>query len=298
MIKKRLLIAALAVLALTGCSSKFDTLLSGTDVDSKYAAAFEYFNDGKFQKAAKLFESLSVQTNGTSKEDTVQYYWGLSNYRFKDFYTAETNFSKFITNFPRSPFTPEASFLRLDCLYRSTFRYELDQMPTRAAIGSIHQYLVDNPGNVHTDVCNEMLRDLNDRLDKKAFEGARLYYKMEDYQASRVAFRNILKDNAENNYREQILYYIAMSSYKFAHLSVAAKQKERYLTFMDDYFNFIGEYPESIYKRELDVVYKRAQRAMGNTSVEGEDLDISERQLQKERKDKLKENETSQSGEK
>jgi len=298
MIKKRLLIAALAVLALTGCSSKFDTLLNGTDVDSKYAAAFEYFNDGKFQKAAKLFESLSVQTNGTSKEDTVQYYWGLSNYRFKDFYTAETNFSKFITNFPRSPFTPEASFLRLDCLYRSTFRYELDQMPTRAAIGSIHQYLVDNPGNVHTDVCNEMLRDLNDRLDKKAFEGARLYYKMEDYQASRVAFRNILKDNAENNYREQILYYIAMSSYKFAHLSVAAKQKERYLTFMDDYFNFIGEYPESIYKRELDVVYKRAQRAMGNTSVEGEDLDISERQLQKERKDKLKENETSQSGEK
>ena len=89
-----------------------------------------------------------------------------------------------------------------------------------------------------------------------------------------------------------------MSSYKFAHLSVAAKQKERYLTFMDDYFNFIGEYPESIYKRELDVVYKRAQRAMGNTSVEEEDLDISERQLQKERKDKLKENETSQSGEK
>jgi hypothetical protein len=37
---------------------------------------------------------------------------------------------------------------------------------------------------------------------------------------------------------------------------------------------------------------------MGNTSVEEEDLDISERQLQKERKDKLKENETSQSGEK
>ncbi|MBQ1865805.1 MAG: outer membrane protein assembly factor BamD [Bacteroidales bacterium] len=293
MIKNRLLIAALAVLVFSGCSSKFDTILNSTDVDSKYASAFEYFNDGKFQKAAKLFESLSVQTNGTSKEDTVQYYWGLSNYRFKDFYTAETNFSKFITNFPRSPFTPEASFLRLDCLYRSTYRYELDQLPTRAAIGSIHQYLVDNPGNVHTDVCNEMLRDLNDRLDRKAFEGARLYYKMEDYQASRVAFRNILKDNAENTYREQILYYIAMSSYKFAHLSVAAKQRDRYLTFVDDYFNFIGEYPESVYRRELDVVYKRAQRAMGNNSVEDEDIDMSDRQFQKERKGRLKENETS-----
>lgn len=59
----------------------------------------------------------------------MQYYWGLSNYRFKDYYTAETNFTKFITNFPRSPFVEEAAFPRIDCLYRSTLRYELDHGP-------------------------------------------------------------------------------------------------------------------------------------------------------------------------
>ena len=198
-----------ATMSLQSCKSEYEALLNGNDVDAKYAAAFDYFNNGKYNKAAQLFESLAVLTSGTDRDDTVQYYWGLSNYRFKDYYTAETNFTKFITNFPRSPFAEEASFLRIDCLYRSTLRYELDQVPTHNAISVISQYLVENPGNTHNAICHKMLKELNDRLDKKAYENARLYYKMEDYKSSRVAFRNILKDDAENIYREDILYYIA-----------------------------------------------------------------------------------------
>ena len=111
-------------------------------------------------------------------------------------------------------------------------------------------------------------------MDRKAYENARLYYKMEDYQAASVALRNVLKDNSENIYREDILYYIAMSSYKYASMSVQNKQKERYLIFVDDYLNFVGEYPESSYRGELDGLYKRAQRALGrNTAVPGVELD-------------------------
>ena len=129
-----------------------------------------------------------------------------------------------------------------------------------------------------------MLEDLNWRLDKKAYEAAKLYYKMEDYLASRIAFRNVLKDDAENIYREDILYYIAMSSYKYAYNSVPAKQKERYLGFVDDYLNFIGEIPESRYRKELDVVYRRAQKALGKDAVETDDADMSAKDFAKERK--------------
>ena len=108
-----------------------------------------------------------------------------------------------------------------------------------------------------------MLADLNERLDRKAYESAKLYYKMEDYLASRVALRNVLKDDAENIYREDIMYYIAMSSYKYAKLSVPSKQRERYLVFVDDYLNFVGEIPESPYRRELDNVYAKVMVALG-----------------------------------
>lgn len=273
-----------AMMAAVSCKSQYDTLLSSNDVDAKYKAAFELFNKGKYQKAASLFESMSVLTDGTERDDTVQYYWGLSNYKFKDYITAETNFSKFINNFPRSPFAEEARFLRIDCLYKSTYRYELDQNPTRVAINAISEYEKDYGYNEHKDQCDAMLKDLNQRLDKKAFEAARLYYNMEDYKAARVAFRNILKDNADNIYREDILYYIAKSSYKYAQLSVASKQKERYLTFVDDYLNFIGEIQESQYTRELKALYARAQKALGKYAGVDEEIDVKEKDFAKQRK--------------
>jgi outer membrane protein assembly factor BamD len=108
-----------------------------------------------------------------------------------------------------------------------------------------------------------------------------------------VAFRNVLKDDAENVYREDILYYIAMSSYKYAQLSVPSKQKERYLTFVDDYYNFIGELPESEYRKELDMVYRKAQKALGR-EVEVADEEMSERDFAKERKRLQKEEKKSQ----
>lgn len=279
---RTVLLCALAAVTLS-CKSQYEMLLNSNDADAKYEAAFQYFNDGKYSKAAALFESMSVLTEGTDRDDTVQYYWGLSNYKFKDYYTAETNFEHFIEMFSRSPFAPEARFLRLDCLYRSTLRYELDQNPTYKALNAISEYMIEFPESVHKDVCVKMMDDLNLRLDTKAYEGAKLYYKMEDYIASRVALRNVLKDDSENAFREEILYYIAMSSFKYAHLSVPSKQKERFMVFVDDYLNFKGEYPDSEYIKELEVMNKRAQKALGKYVPESDSkVEIHERSLRKE----------------
>ncbi|MBO6168859.1 MAG: outer membrane protein assembly factor BamD [Bacteroidales bacterium] len=259
-IKETIIFACCALsLCLISCKSQYELLLEGNDSEAKYAAAFDYFNQGKYTKASQLFESLSVITNGTSRDDTVQYYWGLSNYRAKDYYTAETNFERFMQNFPRSSFAESAAFLHLDCLYRSTYRYELDQTPTYRTITAISEYLMNHPDSEYRSVCTRMLDDLNERLDRKAYENAYIYYKMEDYLAARVALRNVLKEDSDNRYREDILYYTAMASYKYASLSVQSKQKERYLVFYDDYFNYIGEYPDTDRRKELEKLYNKAK---------------------------------------
>ena len=286
---RNIFLVIVAIIAFASCKSQYEILLNSNDADLKYEAAFDYFNNGKFSKAASLFESLSVLTNGTERDDTVRYYWGLSNYKFRDYYTAETNFDQFIQSYPRSPFTSEARYLRLDCLYRQTLRYELDQTPTYTAINAISEYIIEFPSTTHMQQCNDMLVELNERLDKKAYEAAKLYYRMEDYLAARIAFRNVLKEDADNIYREDILYYIAMSSYKYAHQSVQAKQKERYLSFVDDYLNFIGEIPESHYRKELDMVYNKAQKALGRQTVDTGDDEMTEKDFAKERRKLIRE---------
>lgn len=282
------ILVSLALVSLTSCKSQFDKLLNSTDDEYKYEKAFEYFNSGKYHKAAQLFESISITTNGTAREDTVQYYWGLSNYRNMDYYTAETNFTSFMTSFPNSPFTSDATFLRVDCLYRSTLRYELDQKPTHKALAALAEYLNDFPDTPNLELCNSMIADLSERLDKKAYESAKLYYKMEDYLAARVSFKNVLKEDSDNIYREDILYYTAMSSYKYAKNSVPEKQKERYMSFVDDYLNFVGENPESIYRKELDNLYQKAQKALGKYTGTDVDIKTKEKDFEKERKMLLK----------
>ena len=75
-----------------------------------------------------------------------------------------------------------------------------------------------------------------------------------------------------------------MSSYKYAYLSVPAKQKERYMEFVDDYYNFIGEMPESHYRKELDNVYRKAVKALGRQTVETEDDNMKEKDFARERR--------------
>ncbi len=258
-----LAVSAGLVLLLTGCRSQFDVILQSNDTDVKFKGGLEYYNSGKFRKAAAIFESMLLVSQGTPQEDSVHYYNAMSNYRYGDYITAEANFAKFLEIFPRSPFSEESKFLRIKCLYEGTYRWELDQVPTKKAMAIIGEFMYENPDSQYYPICKAMLDEFQERLDRKDYEAAKLYYNMEDFQASRYALKCVLKDNSENRYREQILYYTALSSYKFADLSIPEKRKERFMTFIDDYYNFVGEYPSVKERKELDNYFAKANKVVG-----------------------------------
>ncbi len=253
----------LLVFALSACKSYYESLFRTQDLEERFRGAMYFYNNGKFRKAASLFESMLFLSQGTDKEDSVQFYNAMSNYRYGDYITAEANFNKFLEVFPRSAMSEEAKFLRIKCLYEGTYRWELDQVPTQKAMATIAEFMYDNPSSEYYDVCKAMMDEFGERLDRKAYESAKLYYTMKDYKSSHYALKSVLRDNSDNRYREEILYYTAMSSYKYAFNSIREKQKERYMTFIDDYYNFIGEYPRVSERKELDQMFIRAQKYVG-----------------------------------
>jgi len=257
---KLILIIATCVLLIASCKSPYEALLNSTDIQQKYKGAMTYFDKGKYYKAAQLFEQLLLYVNGTDQDDTVQFYLGLSNYKYGDYINAEANFNEFVSVFPRSPFTEEAKFLRIECLYNGTYRYELDQTPTFRTMAAINEYLYEYPNTNNLRRCRDMLVDLQERLDRKSYEAAKLYYTLEDYKAASYALKNTLRENPDNQYREDIMYYIVCSSYKYAVNSIPEKQKERFMVLIDDYYNFISEFPESKFRNELDGMFAEAQK--------------------------------------
>lgn len=255
----KVIVIVLAGMLAMSCKSQYDALLKTADVDLKYKGAMSYFDAKKYLKASTLFDQLLLPLKGTERDDTVQFYLGLSNFKYGDITTAEANFDQFSQVFPRSPFTDEAKFLRLECLYKGTYRYELDQMPTYKAMSAINEYVYEHPNSSNLKRCRDMLVDLQERLDKKSFEAAKLYYTIEDYKSAAYALKNVLKENADNQYREDIMYYIVASNYHYATNSIAEKQYDRFLVLTDEYYNFISEFPDSKYKKEVDQMFAKAQ---------------------------------------
>jgi outer membrane protein assembly factor BamD len=268
---KKLAIMAIVAFVAVSCASEYEKVMRSQDVDLKYKAAHNYFNQGKYKKAADIFDNLNLLVQGLPQEDTVSFYHGLCNYKYGDYETAEAAFAKFIEVYPRSVFTTEAKYLRIKCLFDETLRYELDQTPTRKAMAVISEFMYENPESEYYPVCKNMLDELMERLERKSFESAKLYYTMEDYLAARHSLKNVLKENADNRYREDVLYYTAMASYKYAFNSVASKQKERFLDFIDDYFNFISEYLESKYRKEVDGLYGKVEHYADKEIVKQEE---------------------------
>ncbi len=258
------LIAVSVSLLSVSCKSQFELLLDSNDVPAKYAAAFRYFEAEKYSKAASLFDNLKLAVRGTAQDDTVNYYSAYSYFCYGDLMAAQQGFDSFNSTFLRSPFYAQSRYLYVVCLYDATYRYELDQTPTYVALRAMSDYSKDFPASEQQAKIDEMVDELNDRLEKKEYESAKLYYTTEDYKAAHYALKLVLKENAENRYREDIMYYTVMAAYKYAHNSIQSKQRDRYLIFSDEYYTFISEFPESDYRKDLDGLAAKVQKILEN----------------------------------
>lgn len=108
-----------------------------------------------------------------------------------------------------------------------------------------------------------MQDELLGRVDEKSFNSAALYHKIEDYKAAVMALKTALKDNPETRHREEILYLVLSSSYQIAKHSVPEKQRDRYQTVIDEYYNIISEFPETKHKKEADDMHEKALEFLG-----------------------------------
>ena len=56
------------------------------------------------------------------------------------------------------------------------------------------------------------------------------------------------------------MYLLLRSSYLLAENSVPSKKKERFQSAADEYYSFIGEFPQSRYAKDAQRMYDRVDR--------------------------------------
>jgi outer membrane protein assembly factor BamD len=108
------------------------------------------------------------------------------------------------------------------------------------------------PDSERVEEAQQLVEELRNKLQKKDFDIAKLYYKMGRYEAAITSFNTLLKEYPDTEYKEEILYYIFKSYYSYTLNSIRVKQEERYQAALDSYDEFVFQYPESEYIKEVD----------------------------------------------
>lgn len=239
--------------------SKYQKALKSSDNEKKYEMAMAYYEKGDYLRALQLFDQLIPVVRGTDKAEKLYYAYAHCYYYQEDYILASYYFKQFVKNFPLSEYAEECYFKSAYCMYLDSPRYSLDQTNTYDALKELQLFINMYPNSERIEECNKLIDDLRFKLQKKAFEIAKLYYKMEDYIAAITAFENILKDYPDTDYKEDILYYVILSYYHYADLSIESKKKERYQAAIDSFEKFNTFFPDSDYQKEVMGIYNKSK---------------------------------------
>jgi outer membrane protein assembly factor BamD len=263
MFRKIILLSLLTVLFATSCS-KYQRLLKSTDYEEKYQMAFAYYQQGDYYRAIQLFDQVIPYFRGTERAETIAYTYAYAHYNQKDYILASFYFKRFISTFPRSKHLEECTFMSAYCKYLDSPQPSLDQTNTREAIQELQFFINKFPGSERVAESNALIDDLRSKLEIKEMEIARLYYKMENYTSAITAFKNILKDYPDTEYREEVMFSILKAQYDFAGKSIEIKREERFKEALEAYDNYVAQFPSGNYLREANQIQKNVLRQLNS----------------------------------
>jgi outer membrane protein assembly factor BamD len=255
---KKFLALFSVILFLSSCS-EYQKALKSEDPAVKYSAAEKMYDAKKYGKAIRLFEQVAPAYKGKPSAEKMFYMYSQSLYKTKQYYLAGYQFESFTASYPKSEKIEEASFLAAKSFTFLSPVYSLDQTDTNKAIDKLQDYIDSYPEGQNLAEANTLVKGLREKLEKKAFENAKIYHTISDYKAAMVAFDNFLINFPGTTYKEKALYYKFDSAYLLAINSIPSKMKERLENAKNAYGSLMKFKADSQYKSKADEMLARIE---------------------------------------
>ncbi len=257
---KKILFFLIVVAAFTVSCDRYKKILKGTDKELKYETAIKLYNQQDYNTAIQFFEELITLFRGQEKAEKVYYYYAYSYFGTGDFMMAGFHFKSFTKLYPSSKYAEECAYMSAFCKYNDAPGYSLDQSATIDAINELQLFTNLYPKSEKVHKCNDLIDELRNRLAKKYFDLATLYYRISSYNASIISFNNLLKEYPETTYREESMLFLLKSYYYYAENSVDEKKLERFNATIDQYNTFVTAFPASKFKKEAESIYSSTMK--------------------------------------
>lgn len=254
---KKIISFLIILITFTSCS-EYQKALKSEDLVLKSKVAEQKYNEGKYKKALRLYEQVAPAFKGKPNAERVYYFYSKSYYETKQYYLAGYQFENFVASYPKSEKREEAAFLAAECYYRLSPVYSLDQTDTEKALGKLQKFIDTYPNSEYLSKANEYVKELNEKIEKKAFETAKQYHLLADYRyeynVALKALENFILDYPGTPYKEEAMFYRLDSAYKMAINSVPQKKEERLNYAKTTYNSLIKFKSDTEFKERADEI--------------------------------------------
>ncbi|ARK13269.1 outer membrane protein assembly factor BamD [Fibrivirga algicola] len=266
------IIVGVLALGLSACSDFSKIQKNGTD-DEKYKAAQKYFTKKDWYRAGVLFEEIIPKLKGSTEQELSQFNYAYTQYNQGLYEPAAQLFKRFYETFARSESAPDAMYMYALSLYKSTPGFNLDQSNTISAMSALQDFVNTNPDSEHVKDCTGLILDLRRRLERKAYERAKQYYKVSgfsiaNYKSSVVSINNFQREFPDSEYNEELAYLKVDAEYNLAANSIAEKQKERFQDAVAFYKAFQEKYPNSKYLKQAEKMHENSTKELDRIAKE------------------------------
>ncbi len=197
---------------LNGCSSDRGKISHAEFCKNKYVAAEELFKKQKYGKAQDKLEEILSLCAGTGYMEQSQFLLAESYFNLEEWIEARGEYGSFVLNFPGSPFIETAEFRKAISSFNMEFKVARDESNTTIAMRDFERYLSNYPDSPLRDSVNYYYGLLVERMAEKEFQTARLYYRMDKYQAAVIYLKEFL-DTYKVSSRRKDAFKIIVDSY-------------------------------------------------------------------------------------
>ena len=255
-------------LALGSCN-EYQKVLKTEDVKAKYELAQSLYEEEDYRRANRLFEQIAPKYVGKPQGERVMFFLADTYFQRGDYNMAGYQFERFIKSYPKSEKVLEAAFLGAKSYYELSPAYSLDQTDTDKALAKLQTFINAYPDSEFFEEANLMARELTTKKEKKAFEIARQFNKIGEFDYTFLtpavaAFDNFISDYPGSVYREAALFYKLEAASRLAINSRRYLQAERLENARTAYATLKKQFPETAYQKEADKWLKRINEESQN----------------------------------
>ncbi len=251
-----------ALLIVAGCRSEFERVRTSGDPERVYNKANEYFEEQDFQRAQALYELIISSFRGRPEAEQIAFRYAYTYYYQRQYILAAYYFKNFAQTYGGSDNRQEAEYMSAYSNYQLSPIFRLDQSYTYKAIEELQEFINQYPNSERVAEANRLIDAMRDKLEKKEFESARLYYDRQQYQSALWALDNVLKDYPDTDNAEDIRFLLVQSAFQLAQNSFVDRQLERYEDAVDRAGEFLERYPESEYNRQVRSILDDSEQAV------------------------------------